>query len=141
MTSLGDIEVTRLKGVGAALADKLAKLGIQSIQDLLFHLPYRYEDRTRIIPMGSLRVGDVAVVEGEVMKTDVVMGRRRSMQVTLRDDSGFLVMRFDFTGLGDSEGDFADTTFSSNIEDLVTAAAWLEEHPHEYVYPTLPLAR
>ncbi|MBB5320813.1 ATP-dependent DNA helicase RecG [Marinobacter oulmenensis] len=94
MTSLGDIEVTRLKGVGAALADKLAKLGIQSIQDLLFHLPYRYEDRTRIIPMGSLRVGDVAVVEGEVMKTDVVMGRRRSMQVTLRDDSGFLVMRF-----------------------------------------------
>ncbi|MBE0484726.1 ATP-dependent DNA helicase RecG [Marinobacter sp.] len=94
MTSLDDIPVTQLKGVGSALADKLAKLGIHSVQDLLFHLPHRYEDRTRIVPMGSLRIGDVAVVEGEVMKTDLVMGRRRSLQVTLRDDTGFLVMRF-----------------------------------------------
>ncbi|MBN7768493.1 ATP-dependent DNA helicase RecG [Marinobacter daepoensis] len=94
MTSLDDIPVTQLKGVGSALADKLAKLGIHSIQDLLFHLPYRYEDRTRIVPMGSLRIGNVAVVEGEVMKTDLVMGRRRSLQVTLRDDTGFLVLRF-----------------------------------------------
>lgn len=44
--------------------------------------------------MGSLRIGDIAVVEGEVMKADLVMGRRRSLQVTLRDDTGFLVMRF-----------------------------------------------
>ncbi|SDW92252.1 ATP-dependent DNA helicase RecG [Marinobacter mobilis] len=94
MAALGDIQVTVLKGVGHALAGTLAKLGIHSLQDLLFHLPHRYEDRTRIIPMGSLRVGDVGVVEGEVVKNDVVMGRRRSMQVTLRDDSGFLVLRF-----------------------------------------------
>ncbi|MFL1466511.1 ATP-dependent DNA helicase RecG [Marinobacter sp. HN1S83] len=94
MTSLDDIPVTTLKGVGSALADRLAKLGIQSLQDLLFHLPHRYEDRTRIIPMGNLRIGDVGVVEGEVVKTDLVMGRRRSLQVTLKDHSGFLVMRF-----------------------------------------------
>ncbi|MDP4548222.1 ATP-dependent DNA helicase RecG [Marinobacter sp. MDS2] len=94
MASLDDISVTEIKGVGNALAEKLAKLGIQSMQDLLFHLPHRYEDRTRVIPMGSLRVGDVAVVEGEVMKADLVMGRRRSLQVTLKDDSGFLVLRF-----------------------------------------------
>ncbi|PPK51238.1 ATP-dependent DNA helicase RecG [Marinobacter persicus] len=94
MTSLEDICVTQLKGVGSALAGKLEKLGIRSVQDLLFHLPYRYEDRTRVVPIGSLRIGDVAVVEGEVMKTDLVMGRRRSLQVTLRDDSGFLVLRF-----------------------------------------------
>jgi ATP-dependent DNA helicase RecG len=94
MTSLEDIPVTQLKGVGEALAGKLAKLGISSLQDLLFHLPHRYEDRTRVIPMGQLRIGDVAVVEGEVMKADLVMGRRRSLQVTLRDDTGFLVMRF-----------------------------------------------
>ncbi|MDO6824024.1 ATP-dependent DNA helicase RecG [Marinobacter sp. 1_MG-2023] len=94
MAALDDIPVTELKGVGSALAEKLARLGIASLQDLLFHLPHRYEDRTRIIPMGSLRVGDVAVVEGEVMKADLVMGRRRSLQVTLKDDSGFLVMRF-----------------------------------------------
>ncbi|MDC0663987.1 ATP-dependent DNA helicase RecG [Marinobacter sp. SS21] len=94
MTSLADLPVTTLKGVGAALSEKLAKLGIHSLQDLLFHLPYRYEDRTRVVPMGSLRVGDVGVVEGEVVKNDLVMGRRRSLQVTLRDDSGFLVLRF-----------------------------------------------
>ncbi|WP_273206955.1 ATP-dependent DNA helicase RecG [Marinobacter subterrani] len=94
MTSLDDIPVTQLKGVGNALAERLARLGIASLQDLLFHLPHRYEDRTRIVPMGNLRIGDVAVVEGEVMKADLVMGRRRSLQVTLRDHSGFLVMRF-----------------------------------------------
>jgi len=94
MASLEDIPVTELKGVGSALAEKLARLGIASLQDLLFHLPHRYEDRTRIIAMGSLRIGDVAVVEGEVMKVDLVMGRRRSLQVTLKDNSGFLVMRF-----------------------------------------------
>lgn len=94
MASLDDIPVTELKGVGSALAEKLARLGIASLQDLLFHLPHRYEDRTRIIPIGSLRIGDVAVVEGEVMKADLMMGRRRSLQVTLKDNSGFLVMRF-----------------------------------------------
>ncbi|MDO3721773.1 ATP-dependent DNA helicase RecG [Marinobacter sp. chi1] len=94
MVSLEDIPVTELKGVGGALADKLAKLGISSLQDLLFHLPHRYEDRTRLMPIGSLRIGDVALVEGEVMKADLVMGRRRSLQVTLKDDSGFLALRF-----------------------------------------------
>lgn len=94
MTSLEDLPVTTLKGVGAALAGKLAKLGIHSLQDMVFHLPHRYEDRTRVLPIGSLRIGDVGVVEGEVAKADLVMGRRRSLQVTLRDDSGFLVMRF-----------------------------------------------
>jgi ATP-dependent DNA helicase RecG len=94
MTSLDDIELTVLKGVGKALAETLGKLGIHSLQDLLFHLPHRYEDRTRVISMGQLRIGDVGVVEGEVMKADLVMGRRRSLQVTLKDSSGFLVMRF-----------------------------------------------
>ncbi len=94
MTSLDDIEITVLKGVGKALAETLGKLGIHSLQDLLFHLPHRYEDRTRVVPMGQLRIGDVGVVEGEVMKADLVMGRRRSLQVTLKDSSGFLVMRF-----------------------------------------------
>ncbi len=94
MTSLEDLPVTTLKGVGAALAGTLSKLGIGTVQDLLFHLPHRYEDRTRVITMGNLRLGDTAVVEGTVMRADMVMGRRRSLQVTLKDDTGFLVMRF-----------------------------------------------
>ena len=48
--------------------------------------------------------------------------------------NGFGVLRFDFTGLGESEGDFADTNFSGNVEDLVAAADYLKE---DYKAPTL----
>mgnify|MGYP001037788198 CR=1 FL=1 len=48
--------------------------------------------------------------------------------------AGFAVLRFDFTGLGESEGDFADTSFSSNLDDLEDAARWLGEH---YAAPQL----
>ena len=51
--------VTTLRGVGESLAGKLAKLGITTVQDLLFLLPLRYEDRTRVAPIGSLRGADV----------------------------------------------------------------------------------
>ena len=94
MAAPEDVDVTVLKGVGESMAGRLNRLGIHSLQDLLFHLPHRYEDRTRIMPIGRLAVGDSGVVEGEVVASDVVMGRRRSLQVTIRDDSGFLVLRF-----------------------------------------------
>jgi len=94
MAALEDIEVGVLKGVGAALAQRLQRLGIETLQDLLFHLPYRYEDRSHVVPLARLNIGDTGVVEGEIMATDLVMGRRRSLQVTIRDASGFLVLRF-----------------------------------------------
>ena len=56
---------------------------------------------------------------------DVLAAKRIARSLWLR---GFAVFRFDFTGLGDSEGDFANTTFSSNVEDLVAAANYLREH-------------
>ncbi|WP_254276197.1 ATP-dependent DNA helicase RecG [Halomonas sp. 3H] len=89
-----DAPVTSLKGVGEALALKLARLRIASVADLLFHLPLRYQDRTRITPIGTLRAGHEAVVEGEVVAAEVVRGRRRSLLVRLRDGSGILSLRF-----------------------------------------------
>lgn len=86
--------VTTLKGVGAALSQKLARLGILTVQDLLFHLPTRYQDRTRIVPMGSLRPADECVVEGEIRVADVVMGRRRSLLCRIQDGTGTLTLRF-----------------------------------------------
>lgn len=86
--------VTALKGVGDALAIKLARLGVERVSDLLFHLPLRYQDRTRLTPIGHLRAGQEAVVEGEVTASDVVKGRRRSLLVRLRDGSGILSLRF-----------------------------------------------
>ncbi|MEM1420770.1 MAG: alpha/beta fold hydrolase, partial [Pseudomonadota bacterium] len=56
---------------------------------------------------------------------DIAAARRISEQLTA---SGIGVLRFDFTGLGHSKGEFANTTFSSNVEDLVLAANWLREN-------------
>ena len=57
--------VTALRGVGDALAERLRVLGVEQVQDLLFVLPNRYEDRTVVQPIGSLVAGNRAVVEGE----------------------------------------------------------------------------
>ena len=94
MTELAAVPVTVIKGVGAALAEKLARVGLENLQDLLFHLPLRYQDRTRIVPIGALRPGQDAVIEGTVAGADVVMGRRRSLLVRLQDGSGTLSLRF-----------------------------------------------
>jgi ATP-dependent DNA helicase RecG len=89
MTSL-----TALKGIGPALAEKLTKLGLSSVQDILFHLPLRYQDRTRVMPIGALRPGMDAVIEGVVQGADVVMGRRKSLLCRIQDGSGTLSLRF-----------------------------------------------
>lgn len=86
--------ITTLKGVGDALADRLARLGVFTVQDLLFLLPLRYEDRTRVVPIGSLRPGERAVVEAEVELTEVVFRGRRQLLSRLSDGSGFLTLRF-----------------------------------------------
>lgn len=94
MASLSDTPITHLKGVGDVLAEKLAKLTLYTVQDLLFHLPIRYQDRTRIIPIGTLVVGQDAVIEGIVVSANVLMGRRRSLLVKLQDSSGTIGLRF-----------------------------------------------
>ncbi|MEJ6655729.1 MAG: ATP-dependent DNA helicase RecG [Pseudomonas sp.] len=86
--------LTVFKGVGPAVADKLGRLGLNSVQDVLFHLPSRYQDRTRVTPIGALRPGMDAVIEGVLLGADVVMGRRRSLLCRIQDGSGTLSLRF-----------------------------------------------
>jgi len=86
--------VSALKGVGPKLAEKMARLGLRTVQDVLFHLPHRYEDRTRLTPIGSLRPGREALIAGTVELTDVVFRRRRSLVVRLADGTGHLHLRF-----------------------------------------------
>lgn len=88
------VSVTTLKGVGPRIAQKLEKLGIRTLQDLLFHLPARYEDRTRVVPIGALRPGDQAVVEGTVELTEIAFGGRRVLLSRISDGSGALTLRF-----------------------------------------------
>ncbi|GIZ13718.1 ATP-dependent DNA helicase RecG [Pseudomonas sp. NCCP-436] len=104
MSELATIPLTTLKGVGAAMAEKLARVGLENLQDVLFHLPLRYQDRTRITPIGALRPGQDAVVEGIVAGADVVMGRRRSLLVRLQDGSGTLSLRFFHFSQAQKEG-------------------------------------
>ena len=92
--TLDQIPVTQLKGVGVQLANKLAKLGIQTIQDVLFHLPMRYMDRTRITPIGSAQPNTEIVIEGEVRGCDLAFGRRRSLMCRLQDNTGMITLRF-----------------------------------------------
>ena len=92
--SLAERPVTALRGVGPALAESLARLGLQTVQDVLFHLPLRYEDRTRVVPIGGLRHGDRAVVEGEIQLAEVAFRRRRMLLVRLADGTGFITLRF-----------------------------------------------
>jgi ATP-dependent DNA helicase RecG len=86
--------VTSLRGVGEALSLRLRALDVQTVEDLLFLLPLRYEDRTRVIPLGELRAGQRAAVEGEVQLTEVVLRGRRQMLCRIADGSGFLTLRF-----------------------------------------------
>lgn len=86
--------VSSLKGVGAKVAEKLAKLNIRTLQDVLFHLPLRYQDRTRVFPIGSLREGMECVIEANVDHSEVKFGRRRMLLVHVSDSSGSLILRF-----------------------------------------------
>lgn len=88
------LPLTALKGVGPKLVEKLAKLGIKSQQDLLFHLPFRYEDRTRITPIGSLKPYQFAVIEADIVSNQIVFGKRRSLLCRIRDLSGTMSLRF-----------------------------------------------
>jgi ATP-dependent DNA helicase RecG len=94
VAGIASTPVRELRGVGPALAAKLAECGVYRVEDLLFHLPLRYQDRTRITPIGALREGVDAVVEGEIRAADVVFGRRRSLLARLQDGSGTLTLRF-----------------------------------------------
>ena len=91
---IASLPVTSLKGVGPKLAEKLKRLGLHTVQDVLFHLPLRYQDRTRVLPVGGLRPGMEAVVEGEIELADVVFRGRRSLVCRVSDGTGHLHLRF-----------------------------------------------
>ncbi len=88
------LSLVQLSGVGGKVVEKLHKLGVGSVNDLLLHLPFRYEDRTRITPISVLREGDKALIEGEIESCEVVVGRRRRLVCQIRDESGSISINF-----------------------------------------------
>ena len=89
--------VRYLKGVGSKVAEKLVKLGIKTQRDLLFHLPIRYEDRTRITAIGSLQPGQRCLIQAEVLYASISFRRqgtsRRVLTAKLADNTGVMTIR------------------------------------------------
>ncbi len=88
-----DDPVTVLRGVGPRTAAALARLDVATVADLLLHLPSRYQDRTRFVPLAEARIGDACLVRGEIVKADLAHGGRSSLTATFTDGGGFLTMR------------------------------------------------
>ena len=87
-------DLTVLRGVGPALAKTLQRLDLYCVEDLLFLLPLRYEDRTTLVPIGALRPGRRCLVSGEVLLAETVYRGRRSLLVRVGDGTGQLTLRF-----------------------------------------------
>lgn len=94
MQQLDLVPITELKGVAKRVAEKLAKLGITTVQDLLFHLPLRYEDRTQIYPIAALMPGNYGTIEAEIQSTQILQGRKRMLVCNVRDNTGSMSLRF-----------------------------------------------
>lgn len=94
LTSLASVPVTTLKGVGAKVAEKLSKIGIYNVEDILFHLPLRYEDRSRVYPIANTVVGTHISVLGQVTSNQIQFGRKRMLVVKIADSSGSMTLRF-----------------------------------------------
>lgn len=86
--------VTILRGVGDKMAARLSDIGIRSLEDLLFHFPLRYQDRTQVTPIGGLHDQVDGLIEGEIRAAAVTLGRRRTLVVKVEDGSGLLTVRF-----------------------------------------------
>lgn len=89
-----DQTIESLPGVGPKLAERLAKLGVLRVGDLVCLLPQRYEDRTALRPLGSLVPGEKALIEGDVQLAEVAFRRRRQLLCRLADGTGAITLRF-----------------------------------------------
>ena len=83
-----------LKGIGEKGLIKLNKIGIRSIEDLLFHLPIRYQDKTKLTKISDLEPGKKYFIEGKVEKSNIIFFKKRMFLVRLSDSSGFIQLRF-----------------------------------------------
>jgi len=88
--------VQYVKGIGPKLAGLLEKREIRTVEDVLYLLPLRYEDRRELVPIAHLRPGQTAVFCGRVMSADAVStkGGRRVFEVILGDDSGTITCKW-----------------------------------------------
>ncbi len=88
------LPVTALKGVGPKLAERLYRLGLRTAEDVLLHLPLRYQDRSRVLPIRQLQSDTEALIEAQVACSEVTGRGRRFLLCHLHDGTGELTLRF-----------------------------------------------
>ncbi|KAA3641533.1 MAG: ATP-dependent DNA helicase RecG [Proteobacteria bacterium] len=88
------LQLSDLNGIGPAAIDKLKQLNIESVLDLLFHLPLRYENKTCITPIDQVRSLQPALVEGVISKSFVIQGKRPILVCEIADDSSSMQLKF-----------------------------------------------
>jgi ATP-dependent DNA helicase RecG len=86
--------VAVLRGIGPRVGERLAHLGVHTVADLLCLLPIRYEDRTELRPLGSLRPGEKVLAEGKIELAEVIYRGRRAMLCRISDGTGAITLRF-----------------------------------------------
>jgi len=133
-SSKADYRLETLDGVGPRSIQKLASLGIHTINDLFFHLPYRYEDRTKIRALNRLQLTESAVIQGEISSTAVRFGRKRSLLVKISDGSGFLNIRFFYFSKA-QENSFAQGKLIQCYGEVRRGSEGLEMVHPEYLFP------
>ena len=116
--------VTDLPGVGPGTREKLERLGIATLGDLILHLPYRYQDRTRSVPFDELEPGKECLVTGRITASDMSYGRRRSLLTRLEDGRGTLTIRL--------------FHFSRNQERSMRPGSWMRCFGDVRIGPTGP---
>ena len=123
--------LTALNGVGPALATKLERLGLFRVEDLLFLLPLRYEDRTQLLKIGALQPGAKCLISGEVLLAETVYRGRRNLLVRISDSSGQLTLRF-FHFSRQQQAQFQSGVRLSCFGEVRKGAAGLEMIHPEY---------
>lgn len=125
------LALTQLKGVGPKLAQQFADWGIHDLVNLLFHLPFRYEDRTRVTPIATMHPQQTYVVQGFVRSSQILFGKRRSLSVRIQDQTGSIGLRFyHFTAA--QKNQFADGAEIRCYGEARRGASGLEIYHPEY---------
>ncbi|GLS90558.1 ATP-dependent DNA helicase RecG [Psychromonas marina] len=91
---LEKVPLSALDGVGIKMSERLEKLGLFSVADLLFHLPLHYQDRASIYPIGELKDGMQVSVQGRIISCNVQMGKRRILKCQIGDETGRVTLNF-----------------------------------------------
>jgi len=93
-TDILQLPLQQFKGVGPKVLEKLSAMGLGTVEDMLFHFPLRYQDKTRLTPIGELREGVDAMVRGTIRASGIARGRRPTLIVKVDDGTGLVTLRF-----------------------------------------------